>query len=431
MSSPSVGHRSGEPAFRRALLALFAIGIGTFAMIYSVQPLLAVAATDLDVSAASGTMLMTVTTFALAVAVLPLARLSEWCGRKPIIIGGLAVSVVTGIASAIAPSFALILVLRAVQGAALAGVPAAALAWVAEEIHPSAITRVGGLYIAGNTLGGMGGRVLAGFASELVGWRGAIIVVCILGAVVGLAAHLLLPTAQASPARSSGAALAARPDSAEARRSRLVLYGLAFLGMATFVGIYNVLSFRTSLPPYSLGAGLGSMFYLSYIAGTFTSTFAGRLADRTGIRAGVLLGLAVCVGGVLITLATSMVLIWAGLFLLAGGFFVVHSLASANAARLSPRPSDGSGRYTLFYYLGSSVGGVLLGLAWDLGQWGATAAGAVVLLVLATVLALWLPRRPPAGAPPGGAAPAGAPPGTPPSAAPGAPPPGTAPPASA
>ncbi|MGC5629736.1 MFS transporter [Georgenia sp. Z1344] len=398
MSSAFLGHRSGEPAFRRALLALFAIGIATFAMIYSVQPLLAVAAQDLDVSATSATMLMTVTTFALAIAVLPLARLSEHLGRKPIIIGGLVVSVVTGVASAIAPSFALMLVLRAIQGAALAGVPAAALAWVAEEIHPNAITRVGGLYIAGNTLGGMGGRVLAGFASELVDWRGAIVVVCVLGAVFSIVAHLLLPPARNAPARGGRRANPARPDTTEARRSRLVLYGLAFLGMATFVGVYNVISFRTSLPPYSLGAGLGSMFYLSYIAGTFTSAYAGRLAARTGIRAGILLGLAVCVGGVLLTLATPMVLIWAGLFLLAGGFFVLHALASANAARLSPRPSDGSGRYTLFYYLGSSVGGVVLGLAWDVGQWGATVVGAVVLLGLAGVLALLLPRRPAAGA---------------------------------
>lgn len=394
------GHRPGEPQYRRALLALFAMGLATFAMIYAVQPLLAVAAADLGVTATSATMLMTVTTFALSVAVLPLARLSEHYGRKNIILGGLAVATVAGVASALTPSFLLMLVLRAVQGAALAGVPAAALAWVAEEIDASAITRVGGLYIAGTSMGGMGGRVLAGFASELVGWRWAVVVVCALAAVMTLLAHVLLPEPRTRRATGRRRGTAARPDSTEARRARLALYGIAFLGMATFVGIYNVVSFRTSLPPYSLGAGLGSMFYLSYIAGTFTSTFAGRVAGRLGIRSGVLLGLAVCVAGILTTLATPMVLIWAGLFLLAGGFFVVHAIASANAARLNPRPSDGSGQYTLFYYLGSSVGGVLLGYAWDLGRWDATVVGSLVILALAALLVPLLPPRPAAASAP-------------------------------
>lgn len=395
MSRPFPGHRPGEPPYRRALLALTAMGLATFAMVYSVQPLLAVAAADLQVSATAATMLMTVTTFAIAIAVLPLARLSERRGRHRVVVGCLAVAAVTGIAGALAPTFGLIVVLRGVQGAALAGVPAAALAWVAEEIHPTAITRVGGLYIAGTTVGGMGGRVLAGFASEVVGWRWAIVVVCVIAAGLTLLVHRTLPAARA-PRPADRRAGVRRPDTADARRSRIALYGLAFLGMAMFVGVYNVISFRTSLPPYSLGAGLGSMFYLSYVAGTFTSTLAGRIVARVGIRSTVLTGLGLCVAGILTTLATPMLLIWSGLGLLAAGFFIVHAVASANVARLSPRPSDGAGRYTLFYYLGSSVGGVLLGYAWDLGQWDGAVLGALAITALAALLTPLLPRRGPA-----------------------------------
>ena len=111
------------------------------------------------------------------------------------------------------------------------------------------------------------------------------------------------------------------------------------------------------------------------------------------MRGAVLLGLAVCAAGVLVTLATPLWAIWAGLLLLAGGFFVAHAVASSTVARVAPRPSAAAGRYTLAYYLGSSAGGVLLGQAWEVGAWGGTAVAALVILAVAGVAAVGLPTR--------------------------------------
>jgi MFS transporter, YNFM family, putative membrane transport protein len=108
----------------------------------------------------------------------------------------------------------------------------------------------------------------------------------------------------------------------------------------------------------------------------------------------VLVGLATCAVGVLVTLASPLWAIWAGLFLLAAGFFVAHAVANSTVARVAPRPSAAAGRYTLFYYLGSSVGGVLLGQAWELGAWGGTAVAALVILAVAALAAAGLPHRP-------------------------------------
>ncbi|GAA4287938.1 MFS transporter [Georgenia daeguensis] len=399
MSEPPKSPRGGllvpgTPAHRRALLALFGTGVATFALLWSAQPLLVLIGEEFSLAATEASLLLSVATAALAVAVLPLARLSERLGRARVIGGGLALAVLAGVALVAADSWPLVLALRTLQGAALAAVPAAALAWVAEEVHPTAVTRLGGLYIAGTSIGGMGGRLLAGGAAELWGWRGALLAIAALSAVVALAALTLLP-----PSRHSGLHSPAVPvrDGDPYRSARLRLYAVGGLGMAMFVGIYNVVVYRTSAEPYSLGVGLGSMFFLTYAAGTLTSAQAGRLTARFGVRAAILAGLAMCAAGVVVTLAAPLWTIWAGLLLLAAGFFVAHAVANSTAARLAPRPSAAAGRYTLAYYLGSSVGGVLLGQAWDLGAWGATAVAALVIIAVAALAAAGLPHRPRTG----------------------------------
>src|SRR5690554_3397912 len=359
---PAAGLRPQDPQYRRALLALGATGVAAFAMVYVVQPLLPLVSAELGVNATRASLLVSASTLGIAVAVLPLARLSESVGRGRTMVLGLAGAVVAGVVAALAPTFALMLLARAVQGAAMAAVPAAALAWVAENVASGWVTRVAGLYVAGTTVGGMGGRVLGGVVADLTTWRTAMLVVALAGAALTAAAAVLLPRRAAGVASSRGAQ---RPDDAAARAARIRVYLLGGLGMAMFVGIYNVIAYRTHAPPFLLGTGLGSMFYLTYLAGTATSSLAGRLERRVGLRTTALTGLAACAAGVALTVPDSLVLVWVGLAVVAAGFFMVHAVASAASARLSPRPSDGSGTYTLAYYAGSSVGGVLLGQAWE------------------------------------------------------------------
>ncbi|MHB1063744.1 MAG: MFS transporter [Georgenia sp.] len=381
------------------MLALFATGVAAFAMVYVVQPLLPLVSAELDIDATRAALLLSVSTLAIAVAVIPLASLSERVGRGRMIGWGLTGAVVAGIASALAPTFALMLMARAVQGVATAGVPAAALAWVAENIAPSWVTRVAGLYIAGTTVGGMTGRVLGGVVADFTPWRTSILVVTVLAGALTAAAYVLLPRvhdAPRAPARSSvrpADDVRAHPTGTAHRNTRLRLYLMGGIGMAMFVGLYNVIGYRTQAPPFLLGTGLGSMFYLTYLAGTATASLAGHLESRVGLRTTLLVAIMACGLGVLLTLPDSMVLIWLGLAVVAAGFFMIHAVSSAMSARLSRRPSDGSGRYTFAYYAGSSAGGVLLGQAWELGAWGATTAGALLLLAVAAVVAAGLPRR--------------------------------------
>lgn len=68
-------------------------------------------------------------------------------------------------------SFYLFVLLRFIQGFALAGLPAASLAYLNEEINRSSVGIATVLYIASNALGGMVGRVVAGYLTDAYSWE--------------------------------------------------------------------------------------------------------------------------------------------------------------------------------------------------------------------------------------------------------------------
>ena len=71
------------------------------------------------------------------------------------IVAGLALATVAGLSlGVLTPWWALVLA-RFIQGLGIAAVLVSAMAWVVDNVAPRAVARVGGLYIAGTTLGGM------------------------------------------------------------------------------------------------------------------------------------------------------------------------------------------------------------------------------------------------------------------------------------
>jgi YNFM family putative membrane transporter len=359
---------------------MFAAGFATFALLYVVQPLLPLVGRRFEISPATSSLTLAVSTAGLAVCVLPLARLSERYGRARVLHLSLALAAGLGLAAAYAPSFAALLVIRALPGAALGGVPAAALAWVAEEVHSGAVARAGGLYIAGTSVGGMTGRLLGGALADVWGWRGAVFGVGLLSVVAAAASIRLIPIAAVARARE--------PTDRKDAGPRIQLYLIGGLGMAAFVGIYNVLSYRLEAAPYGLSPSVSGLVFLAYLAGTFTSAQSGRVRDRLGLAGSVGAAIAIALAGLALTLATPLALVVIGITLLTGGFFLLHAIASSTVSARAARPSAAAARYLLVYYLGSSLGGPLLGLAWSAGGWTLAAGAAGALLVAAGLLSV-------------------------------------------
>ena len=397
MSSHDSRHERGEAGFRRASVAMFAAGVSTFVLLYATQPLLPLLAHDFHVSPASSSLTLALTTGALALALLPAGWLSDTWGRTPVMLGALVASGILGLLAAAAPNFGMLLVIRTLQGVALAGIPAVGMAYLAEEIHPQSLGSSIGLYIGGNALGGMAGRLIAGALADHGDWRLALVGVSVLSLLCAAVFARLAPPSRHHQRsrfapRTALASLAVHLH--DPGQQRLDLIGALLMG--TFVAVYNGLGFRLHAAPYGLGQAAIAAVFLVYPLGSLSSAVAGRLADRIGRRRVLPVGVLLAVIGVAITAMHPLALVVAGIALLTVGFFAAHSVASSWVGRRAQSgPAQASALYLFAYYLGSSIAGPLGGAAWSAGRWNDVMALAAALLATAFVVSLKLRVTPP------------------------------------
>lgn len=392
------GHTTGSPGLRRVAIALFAAGLGTFALLYSTQALLTVLAGDFGVSPGASALSLAVTTAGVGIGLIPAAWLSDAIGRTRVMTTSLLLAAVLGLAGAAAPTFSVLLILRALEGLALAGLPAVAMAYLTEEVHPSALGGAIGLYIGGNAIGGMLGRLLAGGLADVGGWRVATAGIGLLGVACAVTLLRVLPASQNFTARPVGSAREAldRLHAPLSDPGLLRLDAMGALLMGTFVAVYNGLGFRLAAEPFHLSPAALALVFLVYPIGSASSAQAGRLADRVGRRVVLPLGVLLTCAGLALTATASLPLIVIGIATLTAGFFAGHSVASSWVGRRA-RGSAGqaSALYLLAYYGGSSVAGPLAGTAWSADRWTGVLAIAGVMLTAALLVSLRLRRTPP------------------------------------
>jgi YNFM family putative membrane transporter len=389
---PAARLRHGDPGMRRVRLGLFAAGLATFALLYTPQPLLPLLSRAFGASPAAASLAMSAGTGALALAVIPVSSLSEVCGRRAVMTVSVLAAAVLGLAASFSVNLPVLVGIRALEGAALAGVPATAMAYLTEEVEHADLGRAMGLYVAGNAIGGLGGRVVAGVLAEHGGWRVATAGVAALALACAVAFAAVLPrSAFFTPSPPSLRALGGTLARNLADTGLLRLYLIGFALMGAFVTVYNYLTFRLSAPPFGLSTSVIGALFTVYLAGTCSSAAAGRLADRAGRYGALAAGVAVAIGGVALTLPASVWWIVAGLIALTAGFFAAHSVASGwVGARARVAPAQASALYLCLYYVGSSVAGSAGGVFWARGGWPAVAAfsGGLLALALASALSL-------------------------------------------
>lgn len=398
-ASAGPGYRVGEAGYRRVVVALFAAGVATFALLYSTQALLPELAAAFGVSAAASTLTLSLSTAGLAAALLVAGPLSEVAGRTRLIQLSVGASAVVALACALAPGWHVLLALRLLQGVTLAGLPAVATAYLREELHPDTHARAAGLYIGGTALGGMSGRLVTGLAADAAGWRWALAAVAVVGVVCALVVRALLPASRHfAPAPARVDHLVAMTRRALSEPGLLALYAVGALSMGAFVAVYNAMGFRLTSAPFGLSLGAAGLVFLVYPVGSVSSVVAGRLADRVGRRQVVPVGCLVTAAGVLLTLPSSLPVVVLGLAVMTGGFFVVHGVASGWVPTRAHAGGVAAGQaaslYLFAYYVGSSVFGSAAGRAWSAGGWSAVVVLALVLVGVTGLVVLWLRRTP-------------------------------------
>ncbi|NSY15969.1 MFS transporter [Neorhizobium sp. AL 9.2.2] len=380
----------GTPAYRRASLAFFMSGFSTFALLYCVQPLMPIFARDFGVSPAASSLSLSLSTGFLAVAIFCAAAVSERFGRRSLMFVSLLGASICTIACAAMPNWNLLLIIRALEGLLLGGVPAVAMAYLSEEVDPKGLGAAMGLYIAGNAFGGMAGRVVTGVLAEYFSWRLALVGMGALGIVAAIGFLVLLPPSRNFVPRKSSLRYHVDAWLGHLNHPALaLLFAIGFLLMGAFVTIYNYIGFRLVDAPYSLDQTELGLIFTVYLFGIVTSWAAGILGDRFGHFAVMLTGIVLAFAGVVITLATPLPLIILGIVLLTSGFFIAHSVASALVGRMAKgTKGHASSLYLLGYYLGSSVAGSVGGHFWSADGWWAVSAFTGTMLALALMAAL-------------------------------------------
>ena len=124
----------GSRGYKRMILALFAAGVATFSQLYSVQGVLPELARDLGISQSQAALAVSSATLGLACSVLVWSLLADRMGRLRTMTIAVVCAVVLGLAVPFSPGFEWLLALRFVEGLALGGIPAVALAYLAEEV---------------------------------------------------------------------------------------------------------------------------------------------------------------------------------------------------------------------------------------------------------------------------------------------------------
>ncbi len=390
-SSPTA-HRLGSRGYRRVTVALYGAGLASFAAMYCTQALLPAFSTYYRISPATAALTVALTTGVLALSIIPASVLSERYGRIPVMLTSGVASSVIGLLLPFSPSLGVLLAGRALHGVALAGIPAVAMAFLAEEVHASSLGSAMGRYIAGTTVGGLTGRIVPSLVVDVSNWRVALLV-CSVTTLAGTAVFaVLVPRSQFFTPKATTARATARNLAAHLRNPVLLkLFALGFTLMGGFVTVYNYLGYRLTAPPFGLAPSLVGLLFVLYLAGTWTSVVAGRLADRRG-RALVLGGaLPITVTGLALTVPHSVVAIVVGLGVFTGGFFAAHTVASGWVGAAARRDrAEASALYLFSYYLGGSVAGAAGGLVYGAGGWPATVwfVGALILGGVALVVLL-------------------------------------------
>ncbi|MFC5179959.1 MFS transporter [Actinomadura harenae] len=385
LAPPLERHRAGSAGLRRINLALFAAGLTTFMSLYCTQALLPQLSEAFAVSPARASLLVSLATGAVALAVVPVSSLSERFGRTRVMIVSSVASALVGLAIPLCSTFAELAVVRTVQGATLAGVPAVAMAYLADEVHGASLGGAMGRYVAGTGIGGVLGRLVPGLVSDVAGWRWALAVTVLVAFGFTLAFWALLPPSRFfTPGRVDYRPLLAHLRDPGLRR----LYLVALTAMAGFVTVYNFLTYRLLDAPFHLPLAVVSLIAVTNLAGSAFSARAGTLADRIGKRPVLLGSIVLAAAGLLLTLPPVLVLIGVGLLIFTCGFFGTHAVASGWVGlRARTGRAQASALYLFAYYFGSSIGGSAGGVAFEHGHWTATALYVLALYGVALLAA--------------------------------------------
>lgn len=381
----------GSRQYRQITWVLCFAAVVVFANLHALQPLLPELSRLFVLTPLQASWSYAIGTLTLGLSLLLYSALSDAIGRRALLGFSLIGMTCSTLLLTQVESFSALLWGRALQGFFLGGLPAIAVAYMGEELEKPALLTAVGLYISASSLGGISGRVLAGFGAELGHWQWVFWLWSLLSLGLLWVFWRYLPASQHFVRKAFSARQALRDNWYHLRQKVLLLtFLLGGLNFFIYLNQYTYIAFVLAEPPYSLSSGWIGLLFLTYLTGTLGSAISGKVARRMSIPQGMALGVVIMMAGSLCTLLPGILWIVVGFFISAFGFFLTHSLATGWVNQHATHAkASASALYLVFYYLGASTGGLYLHWFWQWQGW----TGVVLGSLCGYALALWLCAR--------------------------------------
>lgn len=365
------GYSIKDRQFWIIVTSLGGASVFVFAAMYSVQPLLPFFTEHFQISVSYASLSMSVTTVSVIIGLIILGFLSDRHGRLLFIRLSVILTIIPFLFMPLTDSFYFIIFLRFIQGFAIAGVPAAALAYISEEVNHQSMGLATALYISCNALGGTIGRLMMGYITEQFSWETAFFSLALFGFIIFIIVWLTLP-------KSRNFSKSNRTIHNDLygfwlhlkNPNLIILFGLGIILQLSFTGMWSFIPYYLTEPPFLLSLKTISFIFLAYGLGIIGSPIANSLAGKVGINVIRTFGVLLLVSGILLTLSTSLFIIIIGLCIACLGFFTAHALTSATVSQTaSHQKGSASSLYLVSYYVGVASGSTLLSPIWSLFKW--------------------------------------------------------------
>lgn len=381
-----------DALYMRVTLSFFMAGLSTFALLYFVQPILPILTHEFKISPAQASMSLSLCTGLLALGLLVTGTLSDAIGRKNIMVISLLSAAIFTFISVFMQSWDGILLTRALVGLALSGVAAVAMTYLSEEIHPNYLALSMGLYISGNSIGGMSGRLITGILTDHFSWRIVTIIFSLFAFIAAIVFWHLLPPSRHFRASSVRPCFVWVNFRVHLRDKGLpFLFMIGFIIMGSFITLYNYIGYRLLEPPYNFSQTMIGLLSFIFLAGTYSASKAGFLALRYNYADILFIAISFMLIGTIITFFSAISWILLGMVILTIGFFAAHAIVSSWIGKRAKRAKAQASSWYLFsYYGGSSIAGTLGGIFWSHWGWNGIIGFIVFLTSIGLIISIQL-----------------------------------------
>jgi YNFM family putative membrane transporter len=393
MPMAMVASIAGPAAFRTLVIGV--VAFLTVVDLFATQAILPTLTRAYGVSPAAMGFAVNACTIGMALAGLGMALVSRKIDRRRGIVVSLMLLAIPTALLAIAPSLAIFMGLRILQGLCMASAFTLTLTYLAERSSAQEAAAASAAYITGNVASNLFGRLLSAAVAEHWGLATNFY----LFASLNLLGALLVYASLRRAAPMDRPALTRSPLSiwAEHLRNRPLRasFGVGFCILFAFIGTFTFVNFVLVHAPLSIGPMRLGFVYFVFLPAILTTPLAGRAAHRFGTRKTVGGALLLAAMGLPLLLLPNLVAVLIGLTLIGVGTFFAQAAATGFIGRVATTDrGSASGIYLACYFGGGLVGTALLGQAFDRLGWEACVGGVGAALAVGMALAVSLRKHP-------------------------------------